>query len=319
MKRWVPILAALTCVVGILGAVPGGAVTNPRTTPPASSGYWLMTATGATYAYNAPYLADVATNSAGNPLDRIDLTDCGNGPGTPIPSVTECVSISANTAGQGYWVGQSSHFVQDGVTRYADAGIPQGDVDGECNGPESAGAYQPTPLVGIASAPIGAWLTTANGGVFAICGAIFFGSMGGSPLNAPIVGMAATPDGSGYWEVGADGGVFGFGDAGFYGSMGGQHLNRPIVGMASTPDGKGYWLVASDGGVFAFGDARFSGSMGGSVLNAPMVGIAANPAGTGYWTVAADGGVFAFGDAPYLGSPEGQIFDTSVVGITSRG
>jgi hypothetical protein len=320
MKRRVPILAALVCIVAVLGVEPAGAVSNPATSPPSSPpGYWVMTATGATYAYNAPYLADVATNSAGNPLDHIDKSDCGNGPGTPIPEVTQCVGISANAAGQGYWVGQSSYFFQNGVSLYADSGIPQGHVEGECNGPESAGAYQPTPLVGIAAAPFGAWLSTANGGVFAICGASFYGSMGGTPLNAPIVGIAATSDGNGYWEVGADGGIFGFGDAGFYGSMGGKPLNRPIVGMAASASSKGYWLVASDGGIFAFGDAGFSGSMGGRPLDAPMVGIAANPGGTGYWTVARDGGVFAFGDAPYLGSPAGQILGTSVVGITSMG
>jgi hypothetical protein len=319
MKRWVPIFAAIPCVLALLAVEPAGAETTPRATLPASPGYWLMTATGATYAYNAPYLADVATNAAGNPLDDIDKSDCGNGPGTPIPEVTQCVAISANASGQGYWVGQSSYFVQDGMARYADSGIPQGDVEGECNGPESAGAYQPTALVGVAAAPVGAWLATANGGVFAICGASFYGSMGGTTLNADVVGIAATPDGTGYWEVGGDGAVYAFGDAGFYGSMGGRPLNFPVVGMASTRDGKGYWLVASDGGVFAFGDAQFSGSMGGRTLNGPMAGIAANPAGTGYWTVAGDGGVFAFGDAPFLGSPQGQISDTAVVGITSRG
>ena len=41
-----------------------------------------------------------------------------------------------------------------------------------------------------------------------------------APLNAPIVGIAATPDGGGYWLVAADGGVFSFGDAHFYGSTG---------------------------------------------------------------------------------------------------
>jgi hypothetical protein len=302
-----------------MGAQAAGAVGSPRVSPAATPpGYWLMTAQGATYAYNAPYLAAVTTNSTGRPLDDIDTTDCGNGPGTPIPTVTQCVGISANASGQGYWVGQSAYFVQNGVARYADAGIPQGYVQGECNEQESAGSYQPTPIVGIASAPFGAWLVTANGGVFAICGASFFGSMGATRLQAPIVGMAATPDGNGYWEVGADGGVFAFGDSGFYGSMGGRPLREPIVGMAATPDGKGYWLVAADGGVFAFGDAGFFGSMGGRALSAPMVGIAANPAGSGYWTVSADGGVFAFGDAPYLGSATGQISGTSVVGITAR-
>jgi hypothetical protein len=80
-------------------------------------------------------------------------------------------------------------------------------------------------------------------------------------VNAPPVGIAATPDGKGYWEVASDGGVFSFGDAGFYGSMGGQHLNAPVVGIAATPDGKGYWEVASDGGVFSFGDGHYDGSV----------------------------------------------------------
>ena len=42
----------------------------------------------------------------------------------------------------------------------------------------------------------------------------------GLTLNAPIVGMAATPDGGGYWLVAADGGIFSYGDARFYGSAG---------------------------------------------------------------------------------------------------
>jgi hypothetical protein len=132
------------------------------------------------------------------------------------------------------------------------------------------------PIVGIAVATNGsAWLAASDGGVFGIDTAPFFGSMGGTRLNAPIVGMAATPDGGGYWLVGSDGGVFSFGDAAFYGSMGGRHLNAPVVGVAPTADGQGYWLVAGDGGVFSFGDAPFLGSLAGSHLNAPIVGIAA--------------------------------------------
>jgi hypothetical protein len=38
---------------------------------------------------------------------------------------------------------------------------------------------------------------------------------GGGHLNAPVVGMARTPDDDGYWEVAADGGIFSFGDAVF--------------------------------------------------------------------------------------------------------
>ena len=119
----------------------------------------------------------------------------------------------------------------------------------------------------------------SDGGIFAFGDASFYGSMGGQPLNEPIVGIAATPDGRGYWEVASDGGIFAFGDADFYGSMGGQPLNKPIVGIAATPDGDGYWEVASDGGIFAFGDARFYGSHGRQHLSKPVVGIAATPDG----------------------------------------
>jgi hypothetical protein len=147
------------------------------------------------------------------------------------------------------------------------------------------------------------------------CPDAFHGSMNGLPLNEPIVGMAATPDGGGYWLVASDGGIFSFGDAQFYGSMGGKPLNQPIVGMASTPDGKGYWLVAADGGVFAFGDAQFRGSMGGSHLNQPVVGMAADEATDGYWEVASDGGIFSFG-APFFGSMGGQELNAPIKFVT---
>ncbi|MHB8221120.1 MAG: GDSL-type esterase/lipase family protein [Acidimicrobiales bacterium] len=148
----------------------------------------------------------------------------------------------------------------------------------------------------------GVWLVGADGGVYAMAGAPFLGSMGAKPLNAPVVGMAATPTGDGYWLVASDGGVFAFGAAQFFGSMGAKPLNAPVVGMAATPTGDGYWLVASDGGVFAFGAAQFFGSMGAEPLNAPVVGGVSSPSGFGYWLVASDGGVFAFGDAGFFGS-----------------
>src|SRR5947209_7719725 len=63
----------------------------------------------------------------------------------------------------------------------------------------------------------------------------FFGPAGGLQLNAPDVGMAATPSGQGYWIVASDGGIFSYGDAGFFGSAGAVRLNAPVVGMAATP------------------------------------------------------------------------------------
>jgi hypothetical protein len=161
----------------------------------------------------------------------------------------------------------------------------------------------------------GYFLAARDGGVFAYGTASFHGSMGGQHLNAPVVGMAPTPDGQGYWLVASDGGVFAFGDAAFFGSMGGHHLNAPVVGMAPTPDGQGYWLVASDGGVFAFGDASFAGSMGGALLNAPVVGMAAAPSG-GYWLVAGDGGIFSFGSGFY-GSAGSLHLVSAVTGMAA--
>ena len=64
----------------------------------------------------------------------------------------------------------------------------------------------------------GYWLVASDGGVFNFGTANFFGSTGSLHLNAPIVGMAASPLGKGYWLVGSDGGVFAFGNAAFHGS-----------------------------------------------------------------------------------------------------
>jgi len=114
--------------------------------------------------------------------------------------------------------------------------------------------------------------------VFAYGDARFAGSLARTPLQAPIVGAAATPDGRGYWMISADGGVFAFGDARYYGSLSTTALNKKVVGIAPTPDGRGYWLAAADGGVFAFGDATFRGSASGEVpSNDGIVSVATGP------------------------------------------
>ena len=51
------------------------------------------------------------------------------------------------------------------------------------------------------------------------------GSMGGTKLNEPIVGMGVTSSGKGYWLVASDGGISAFGDAPFLGSTGNRSLN----------------------------------------------------------------------------------------------
>ena len=149
---------------------------------------------------------------------------------------------------------------------------------------------------------IGYYQVSSNGTVAPFGDATSQGDLSTTPLNKPIVGMAATGDNGGYWLAASDGGIFPFGDASFFGSAGGLQLNKPVVGMAATPDNGGYWMVATDGGIFSYGDAQFYGSTGSMHLNQPIVGMAATPDGGGYWLVASDGGIFAYGDAQFYGS-----------------
>ncbi|MGD0746513.1 MAG: hypothetical protein ABSB68_01720 [Acidimicrobiales bacterium] len=181
--------------------------------------------------------------------------------------------------------------------------------------PNSGQARQLGASVDCSSGP-GYRMVASDGGVFSFCEP-FLGSMGGTHLNAPMVGMAETRGDGGYWEVASDGGIFTFGNATFQGSAGALHLNAPVVGMAATADGGGYWLVASDGGIFDYGDAGFYGSAGSLHLNKPIVGMAATPDGRGYWLVASDGGIFSYGDAKFYGSRGGQALNQPIVGMAA--
>ncbi|GAC1370480.1 MAG: hypothetical protein NVSMB32_14880 [Actinomycetota bacterium] len=183
-------------------------------------------------------------------------------------------------------------------------------------------AAPPPPVVGgtppaVAGGPVGPGyrFVASDGGIFSFGGAAFFGSMGGTPLNSPIVGMAPRADGGGYWMVAADGGIFAFGDAPFHGSMGGTRLNSPIVGMAPTPGG-GYWLTTSSGVVEAFGGAQALGPVG-IALNSPVIAMAATPDGQGCWLLGSDGGVFSLGSAPFYGSTGSMRLNRPVVGMSA--
>ena len=66
-----------------------------------------------------------------------------------------------------------------------------------------------TPIAATVPVPVGGyWSVASDGGIFSYGDANFHGSTGGTTLNKPIVGMAATPSGNGYWLVASDGGVF---------------------------------------------------------------------------------------------------------------
>ena len=161
----------------------------------------------------------------------------------------------------------------------------------------------------------GYWLVGSDGGIFSFGAAAFHGSMGGTPLQRPVVGITPTSTGNGYWLVASDGGIFSFGDSTYYGSIPGlglhpagsglpHSLNAPIVGMVPTFTGHGYFMVASDGGVFAFGDAHFEGSCPGiGGCAGAAVAVMPDRTGNGYWLVTNIGAVYAFGDAAFYGAP----------------
>ncbi len=246
--------------------------------------------------------ATVTSGTTGSPTGSVTVQDGGNTvctialkPALPNTAGGSCPPLSGTQLPPGNYA-LTANYPGDG------------------NFQSSVSSAQPLTIANQATQ--GYWEAGSDGGIFPFGTAHFFGSMGGQPLIAPIVGIASTPDGEGYWLVAKDGGVFAFGDAQFYGSMGSRPLNQPIVAIASTPDGEGYWLVAKDGGMFAFGDAHFYGSMGGRALNKPIVGAAVDPTTGGYWEVASDGGTFAF-HAPFLGATGSLHLAAPIVGMAS--
>ena len=115
------------------------------------------------------------------------------------------------------------------------------------------------------------WVATAAGEVIARSGSSHHGDARSLPLNGSIVGMAASPAGSGYWLVAADGGVFAYGDARFHGAgqIGGT------AAIAATPAGSGYWLIRHSGWIDPFGDAPQLGSPGGFLHDSQVAAIVA--------------------------------------------
>jgi hypothetical protein len=166
-----------------------------------------------------------------------------------------CQHNDLGAAGGGHWDCGTGFPIAQVLAMASGQTMPGGGGDMVPYPPSLSG-----PMIASASVPGGYYMAGADGGVFSFGGAAFFGSLGDTTLNAPIVAMMAVPDGTGYWLVAADGGVFTFGSATFYGGLGDVVLDYPVTAAELSDTACGYRLTASDGGVFTFGDAYFYGS-----------------------------------------------------------
>ncbi len=220
---------------------------------PTGLGYFVTSATGATFGYGD---ADQSLAGAG-PTGR---------------AASRWTALHGTPSGLGLW-----WFSDRGEVHTAGDAPFLGDLSAlTLDGSIIAAAVTPTGL--------GYYMIGSDGGVFAFGDAAFHGSipqiLPGVTLDGAIVGISPTPTNRGYWLVASDGGVFAFGDAGFRGSVPGvlapgTALARPVNGMVAY--GTGYLMVASDGGVFNFSEKEFLGSLGANPPASPVVGISPFP------------------------------------------
>ena len=245
-------------------------------------GFWLATADGHVYGYEAACYKGQPGHQVGPCPDGVVATSPATGP---------VVGITGTPDGKGYWVATAN----GGVSAFGDA---------KSYGDLPALGKHVTDVVAITATPDGKgyYLVGADGGFFTFGDAKFRGSLPGIGVHTKhIVGMVAAPTGTGYLLVGWDGGVFTFGDAHFYGSLPGLGIHvKNIRDAILSYTGTGYALGGADGGVFIFGTGvKFYGSLPGIHVRVDdIVGIALTPGDKGYWMPSAEEqGVFGFGDA----------------------
>ena len=206
------------------------------------------------------------------------------------------------------------------------------------------------PVVAIAAAGANNkyWVTTSDGGVFALptgtgqTAAPYYGSMGGKHLNQPITSMAPRPQHDGYWLLGGDGGVFAFGGAAAYNThptlTSTSKFYRTIV---PTGTGKGYWIIGALGEIVPEGDATSTNNLASSgyrsiltdykkyntnplsalpgLPTGGIVSAARTTTGRGMYLLSDTGHVYAYGDAVYRGWASAMVSGDQAVSIESYG
>lgn len=217
--------------------------------PASGSGYYLPSSAGNVYNFGVPFYGSLAAS--------------GHAPSTPVVGL-------GTYRNSGYYLATSG----GDVVNYGKAPF-----DGS---PVSSGTPPASPVVGIAVDPSGGyWLATQDGDVLGF-GAPSFGSLAGKSLPAPVVGIAAEPDGDGYLLVTAKGNVYNFGRAPWSGSPASSvvNLSSPVVGIATEQAAgagqqpTGYYVVCANGDVYNYG-VFLPGSPDGLALPAPIDGAGA--------------------------------------------
>ena len=182
------------------------------------AGYWLIGGDGGVFAFAAPFCTPQIITPGGSPIP--DYVQAPAAAVSIAPGVGSIGYDDIDTEGFGFTFPAPSETCNPATTNqsFGTIKLPQG-------------VTPSAQISGIATTFVGErlWLVGIDGGVFApnvqtgqelVSPSPFFGSLPvlGVMPAAPVVGIAATPDGGGYWLVAADGGVFAFGDARFFGS-----------------------------------------------------------------------------------------------------
>jgi hypothetical protein len=261
-----PVRRGYDMATGLGSPIGGALATQLCKSGTGRQGYWLATANGHVYAFNAPSLGSVTSPSSavvGIAGDRQTngywvVTASGHVYAFHAPargsahSASPIVGIAPDKLGSGYWLvnarGQVFGFHAKSL--------------GSVRNPGSK-------VVGIAldQQTGGYWVVTAKGKVFAFDA----GHYPGKSLSN-VTGIAGDPKRQGYWLVTAIGKVFAFGVPNF-GNMPFSKVGRTI-GIAGDPASGGYWLVTANGHVAGL-SAGWHGDQ--PATTSAVVGIASTP------------------------------------------